>query len=179
MDGGEQILHMKKEEFEHYYKEYHALVFRIAFSEVKSHTDADDILQEVFLRLLRYDPKFKNKEHEKAWMIRTTINLCKDFFKNKWNQNRVYIEESEINAAEKMYFKIPYVKEDETLWAVLALKERYRQPLYLFYYEDYSIKEIARILSMPESTVKTNLRRGKEAVRELLLKKAQKGDDTL
>ncbi|MGN0290296.1 MAG: RNA polymerase sigma factor [Lachnospiraceae bacterium] len=72
---------MKKEEFERYYKEYHSLVFRVAFAEVKSHTDADDILQEVFLRLLRSRPQFENTEHEKAWMIRTTINLCKDLLR--------------------------------------------------------------------------------------------------
>lgn len=166
IDGGEQILHMKKEEFEHYYKEYHSLVFRVAFAEVKSHTDADDILQEVFLRLLRSRPQFENTEHEKAWMIRTTINLCKDFWKSKWNRDRIYIDE--IEEAEKVYFKVPYVKEDETLWAVLELNERYRQPIYLFYYEDYSIKEIAKILNIPESTVKTNLRRGREAVKEII-----------
>lgn len=128
---------MRKESLTYYFKEYYALIFRIAFSEVKNHADADDILQEVYLRLLRYEPDFQGKEHEKAWMIRTTINLCKDFMKNKWNQSMVGLE-------------------------------RYRQPLYLFYYEDYSILEIAEILDMQPNTVKTNLKRGREKIKAML-----------
>lgn len=166
---------MEKEQFEYYYKKYHSLVFRVAFTEVKSHADAEDILQEVFLRILRYRPEFEHTEHEKAWMIRTTINLCKDFLKSKWNNTTVGIDK--IAEAEKAYFKVPYVEQDDTLWAVLELKERYRQPLYLFYYEDYSIKEIARVLSLPENTVKTNLKRGRESVKELLEQKNQNGDE--
>lgn len=166
---------MEKEQFEYYYKEYHSLVFRIAFAEVKSHADAEDILQEVFFRILRYRPEFENTEHEKAWIIRTTINLCKDFFKSKWNNSTVGMDK--IAETEKSYFKVPYVEQDDTLWAVLELKERYRQPLYLFYYEDYSIKEIARALRLPENTVKTNLKRGRELVKELLGQKNRNGDE--
>lgn len=157
---------MEKEQFEYYFREYHSLIFRIAFTELKSHADAEDMVQEVFFRVLRYHPEFESTDHEKAWMIRCTINLCKDFLKNKWNSSTVGIDQ--LPGSEKAYLHLPYVQEDETLWAVLELKERYRQPLYLFYYEDYSIKEIAQVLNLPENTVKTNLRRGREAVRKLL-----------
>ncbi|MCI8327132.1 MAG: sigma-70 family RNA polymerase sigma factor [Lachnospiraceae bacterium] len=160
---------MEKEQFEYYFKEYHSLVLRVAFTETKSRADAEDILQEVFLKLLRYRPKFENAEHEKAWIIRATVNLCKDFLKSKWNNSTVGIDE--ISESEKPYFKVPYLEQDETLWAVLELKERYRQTLYLFYYEDYSIKEIARTLGLPENTVKTNLKRGREAVKKILERK--------
>lgn len=70
---------MEKTQFENYFKNYYALVFRIAFSELKSHADVDDIVQDVFLKLLLYQPAFESAEHEKAWLIRITINLCKDY----------------------------------------------------------------------------------------------------
>lgn len=166
---------MEKEQFEYYFKEYHSLIFRVAFTEVRSHADAEDILQEVFLRLLRYRPEFESREHEKAWILRITINLCKDFLKSKWNNSTVAMDK--IPETEKVYFKLPYAESDDTLWAVMELKERYRQPLYLFYYEDYSVKEIAKVLNMPENTVKTNLKRGREAVKELLEQNNENGDE--
>ena len=141
---------MEKTQFENYFKNYYALVFRIAFSELKSHADADDIVQDVFLKLLLYQPAFESTEHEKAWLIRITIGF------------------EHIPESEKAYFKVPHVESDDTLWAVLELKENYRRPLYLFYYEDYSIKEIAALLHIPENTVKTNLKRGREQVKKLL-----------
>ena len=157
---------MEKTQFENYFKNYYALVFRIAFSELKSHADADDIVQDVFLKLLLYPPAFESTEHEKAWLIRITINQCKDYQKNKWNNSTIGFEH--IPESEKAYFKVPHVESDDTLWAVLELKENYRRPLYLFYYEDYSIKEIAALLHIPENTVKTNLKRGREQVKKLL-----------
>ena len=144
---------MEKTQFENYFKNYYALVFRIAFSELKSHADADDIVQDVFLKLLLYQPAFES-------------NQCKDYRKNKWNNSTIGFEH--IPESEKAYFKVPHVESDDTLWAVLELKENYRRPLYLFYYEDYSIKEIAALLHIPENTVKTNLKRGREQVKKLL-----------
>ena len=113
-----------------------------------------------------YQPAFESAEHEKAWLIRITINLCKDYQKSKWNNSTIGFEH--IPESEKVYFKVPHVESDDTLWAVLELKEKYRRPLYLFYYEDYSIKEIAALLHIPENTVKTNLKRGREQVKKLL-----------
>lgn len=144
------------------------MLFRVAFAEVKSHADAEDIMQEVFIRLLQNQPEFKSTEHEKAWLIRTTLNLCRDFFKNKWRRSTTGLDA--VPEQEKLYMKVPYIEQDDTLWLVLSLKERYRQPLYLFYYEDYEVKEIADILEIPVNTVKTNLKRGREELKKLLLK---------
>lgn len=134
--------------------------------QMKRHADAEDVSQEVFVRLLKYEPQFENKEHEKAWFIKTTVNLCRDIMKSKWNSTTVSIEK--IPEQEKAYFRLPDTKEDETLWEVLELPGKYRDCLYFFYYEDYSIKEIAKILGMPENTVKTNLKRGREALKKRL-----------
>lgn len=157
---------MTRQVFETYFKEQYSLVYRVAFMQMKSHADAEDVVQEVFVRLLKYQPQFTDKEHEKAWFIRTAVNICKDIAKSKWHSTTVSIDKVPEN--EKEYFHAPFVKEDETLWAVMELPEKYRDSLYFFYYEDYSIKEIAQLLKMPENTVKTNLRRGKEALKKAL-----------
>lgn len=157
---------MTRQIFETYFREWYSLAYRVAFMQMKDHADAEDIAQEVFVRLLKYQPQFESREHEKAWFIRTTVNLCKDIIKSKWRSTTVSIEK--IPEQEKAYFSLPFAKEDETLWAVMELPEKYRDCLYFFYYEDYSIKEIAQILKVPENTVKTNLKRGREALKETL-----------
>ncbi|MBD5137467.1 MAG: sigma-70 family RNA polymerase sigma factor [Lachnospiraceae bacterium] len=159
---------MRKEQLEYFFQTYYSLVFRVAFMEVRSHCDAEDIRQEVFVRLLNYNPKFKSIEHEKAWMVRVTINLCRDFLKSKWNQSTVGLDS--IPMEEFGHFKSPYTEHNDTILDLIELPERYRQPLYLFYYEDYSIKEIAGVLEIPENTVKTNLKRGREELKKMLSK---------
>ncbi len=159
---------MTRQVFETYFKEQYSLVYRVAFMQMKGHADAEDALQEVFLRLLKYQPRFDNEEHEKAWFIRTTMNICKDILKSKWHNSTVSIDK--IQECEKKYFHLPYEQEDETIWTVLELPEKYKSCLYFFYYEDYSIKEIAQLLKIPENTVKTNLRRGREMLKAALEK---------
>lgn len=132
---------MDNKQLAHYFEAYYSLVYRVAFTQLKSHADTEDVVQEVFIRLLRYQPDFKSKEHEKAWMIKTAMNLCKDVLKSKWHKDVIGMEQ---------------------------VPESYKNCLYFFYYEDYSIKEIAKLLSLPENTVKTNLRRGREAVKNRL-----------
>lgn len=157
---------MTREKLETYFREYYALVYRVSFAQVKNHADAEDISQEVFIRLLRYEPEYQSREHEKAWMIRTTLNLCKDLLKSKWKSTSIGIEQ--VTEHEKEYFHLPYMKEDDTLWAVLELPEKYKNCLYLFYYEDYSIREIAAGLNMNENAVKANLKRGRERLKKVL-----------
>ncbi|MDE6750479.1 MAG: RNA polymerase sigma factor [Lachnospiraceae bacterium] len=159
---------MTRQIFETYFRKQYTLVYRVAFMQMKGHADAEDALQEVFVRLLKYQPQFESEEHEKAWFIRTTMNICKDILKSKWHSSTVSIDK--IPECEKKYFHLPHVKEDETLWAVLELPEKYKSCLYFFYYEDYSIKEIAQLMKIPENTVKTNLKRGREMLKAALEK---------
>lgn len=159
---------MEQNQLQRYFQEYYFVCYRVAFTLVKNHADAEDVVQEVIVRLLMYQPEFSGKEHERAWMIRTTMNLSKDLLKSKWHSSTVGMEE--VPEAERGYFQSPIEDADDTLWEVLRLPERYRNCLYLFYYEDYSIREIADILEEPENTVKTNLRRGRELLKELLRK---------
>lgn len=159
---------MTKEQMELYFKDYYPLAYRIAFSQMKNRADAEDIAQEVFIRLLLHGKEYENEAHEKAWMIRVTLNLCKDLQKSSWQKCRVGMEG--MPERKLVGIGIPFLEEDEMLPLVLELPEHYKNCLYLFYYEDYSIKETADILGMQENTVKTNLRRGREKLKELLEK---------
>lgn len=157
---------MTNRQLENYFKTYYAPCYRIAFTQMKTRSDAEDVVQEVFLRLLKYQPGFASLDHEKAWMIRTTLNLCRDVLKSRWSST---IRMEELSIEDKNSYVNPYVDTDDTLWTLLELPHMYRICLYLFYYEDYSIKEIAQAIEEPENTVKTRLKRG----RELLKKKLQ------
>jgi RNA polymerase sigma-70 factor, ECF subfamily len=159
---------MSKEQIEEYFRKYYACVYRAAFSQVKSHGDAEDVLQEVFIRLLRYQPDFESSEHEKAWIIRTTLNLCKDLQKSKWNSTTVGIDKIVETDLQKSCFTHKLMEEDNLLQVVLSLPEKYRNCLFFFYYEDYSIKELASLLGMTENTVKTNLKRGREILKDTI-----------
>ena len=149
-----------KERLEQIFRDYYQLIYRVAFSQVKNHADAEDITQEVFLKIIRHD--------ERAWIVRVTINLCRDLLKSKWHKTSVSMEE--VSEAQRGSCENFTEIQDDMMWAVLQLPEKYRNCLYLFYYEDYSIKEIAQSLEMPENTVKTNLKRGRQALKEFLEK---------
>ncbi|MDE7015268.1 MAG: sigma-70 family RNA polymerase sigma factor [Kineothrix sp.] len=161
------MLRNKEKEAEAPFEKYKDILYRIAFSNMKSKADAEDVVQEAFCRYLKAEPVFDNENHEKAWFIRVVINICYDIQKSAWFSRTVAFDE--VPESEMEHFKLPFVEEDETLWHVMALPAAYRNPLYLFYYEDYSIKEIARIMELGEGTVKTRLRRGREMVKERIL----------
>ena len=148
-------------------EEYQTMLYRIAFSNMKNRADAEDVVQEAFLRYMKDEKPILNREHEKAWLIRTTIHICMDILKSSWHRRTVALDES--LTAETRSVWLPYqIKDDRTLEAVLQLPVHYRNPIYLFYYEDYSIQEIAGVLNEKEGTIKTRLRRGREEVKKIL-----------
>ncbi|MCM1122562.1 MAG: sigma-70 family RNA polymerase sigma factor [Eubacterium sp.] len=147
--------------------EYQTMLYRIAFSNMRNRADAEDAVQEAFLRYMKDEKPIQNREHEKAWLIRTTIHICMDILKSGWRQRTVALNESLMAETKSVY--LPYqIKDDKTLEAVLKLPVHYRNPIYLFYYEDYSIQEIAGVLNEKEGTIKTRLRRGREEVKKIL-----------
>ena len=140
---------------------YAPMLNRLAFAYVKSVHDAEDVVQEVFLAYLKKMPKFENDEHEKAWLLRVTINKSRNARKSAWFKKRSELEEIEYISDEKR----------SILESVLALKEKYRLPIHLHYYSGYSINEIAAILGEKPATIGTRLARGRK-----LLKKTLEGD---
>ncbi|MGL4913264.1 MAG: RNA polymerase sigma factor [Romboutsia sp.] len=132
---------------------------KVAFSYLKNVSEAEDITQEVFLTLFESSKKFEDDEHLKAWLIRVTINKCKNHLKSSWFKNRNELPED-----------LAYMpkEESELLQAVLSLSSKYRIPIHLYYYEGYSIKEISEILEEPMATVGTRLARGRKKLKNLI-----------
>lgn len=157
-----------EEQFSHLAKKYMDTVFRLAFNYLKSQSEADDVTQEVLIKLYRTDKEFENEEHIKHWLIRVTINECKKAFLSPWKR----IEPIE-DYASTLSFTSP--EHGELFYAVMDLPKKYRVPIFLYYYEDYSCEEISSFLSIANATVRTRLRRG----REILKTKIQEGENNV
>ena len=153
---------MTEEKFCQYYEKYKNTVYSVIFNYVQNTEDTADLLQEVFIKLLAAEDNFQSDEHLKAWLIRVSVNLCKNHLRSIKTRKIVPLEED-----------IPFFDEkadSDLLKIVFTLPEKYRIPLHLFYYEEYSIKEIGDILNMPEATVKIRLKRGREKLSKILNK---------
>ena len=148
---------------------YADMVRRICVVYLKNKEDTEDIFQEVFLKYLLRQEDFQSHAHEKAWLIRVTINSCKDLLKSFFRK-RVYRVDS-MNEIEKEPGYAPPRAENndrEALDAVLSLPEKYRQVIYLQYYEGYAVTEIAKILNKNENTIYTWSSRAKQRLRKIL-----------
>lgn len=139
---------------------YSPMLLRLAAARLSSPADAEDAVQEAFLRLLTTHPVFRDAEHEKAWLIRTTLHRACDIRKSAARRN-LPLEEAVLAAA-------PEAEEGDLLAAVRALPDKYGAVIHLHYYEGYSIGEIANLLGVPAPTVGTRLARGRERLRRLL-----------
>lgn len=137
-------------------------VRRLCMIHLKNYADTEDIFQTVFLKYVLSSVSFENEEHERAWFIRVTINACKDLLKNFFRSHTVSIDEVLEQPAE--------MQEDnrEVLEAVLSLPARYRDVVYLHYYEEYTAPEIGKILGKNVNTIYTLLNRAKKILRKKL-----------
>ncbi len=137
-------------------------VYRVCFTYMKNPSDTEDMVQNTFLKLISYNKPFLNYEHEKAWLIVTAGNICKDFLKSKWSK-RENISDYENSLLLYDNFDI-----DETLIAVMALPDKYKTSIYLYYYEGFSCKEIAGIMHRPKATIRVYLHKGRQILKERL-----------
>ncbi|MBD5139425.1 MAG: sigma-70 family RNA polymerase sigma factor [Ruminococcus sp.] len=143
------------------------MVYRICFMRLKSAEEAEDAVQDIFLRYLKKPKEFSDSEHEKAWFITAARNYCKDVFKFCGRHRRVDMESLPEQAE---MAGSPENEESELFEKLMSLPEKYREILYLYYYEDYPTKEIAKLLGRNESTVRTQLSKGRERLKKLLQK---------
>lgn len=129
---------------------------------LKSYADTEDIFQTVFLKYVLSSVEFENAEHEKAWFIRVTINACKDLLKSFFHRH--------VTSLDEILEKPAQMQEGhrEVLKAVLSLPQKYREVVYLHYYEGYTAPEISRILGKKVNTIYTLLTRSKQMLREKL-----------
>lgn len=146
------------------FEKHSDMVMRICYINLRNSEDAKDVFQEVFIKLFTVDKKFDSDEHMKAWLIRVAINKCNDLHKSFWNKNTQSISDLEIVFNQK--------NETDVMDAVLSLPQKYKDPIYLHYYEGYTVPEISTIIGQKENTVYSNLHRAKKELREKL------GDDT-
>lgn len=162
-------MRINQDNIEGYFSKYKDNVFAIGFNYFKNAQDADDCVQETFMKLLRGDEEFESEEHIRNWIIRVAINECKRVTLSSWFKKKESIDDY----ADSLYFKEP---EDEQLFTtVMKLPLKYRRVLHLFYYEGYSVKEIAEMLDQSESSVTTQLGRARAKLK-LELKEAWKDE---
>jgi RNA polymerase sigma-70 factor (ECF subfamily) len=154
---------VQNESIETVIQRYKGTVYSVALSYVNSRDDADDIFQEVFLIYFRTNPQFNDEEHRKAWLIRTTINCSKRVVDSTYRKRTVPMDEMEEES-----FEFQTKEENAVYVALQALPEKYRTVLPLFYFEDMSIDMICKVLDLKSSTVKVQLMRGREMMKEKL-----------
>lgn len=145
---------------------YADTVRRLCMIHLKNHADTEDIFQTVFLKYALSSVPFENDEHEKAWLIRVTLNACKDLLKSFFRSRTVSLDEIMEQPAKAS------PDHREILEAVLSLPPKYRDVVYLYYYEEYTAPEIGRVLGRNVNTVYTLLNRSRKMLQEKL-----KGDD--
>lgn len=145
---------------------YGNLVYRLCFVYLKNKPDVDDAYQDIFLKLMEKKPVFENDEHLKAWLIKVATNHCKNMLRfQMFHRNEEVTED------------IPdrQTPSDSMLSRVMALPLKYRNVIYLHYYEGYKTKEIALMLKKNEATIRTNLMRAKDALRKEMEKEEDNG----
>jgi len=153
--------YMNRDNADYLVNKYADTILKISYMYLKQTQDAEDICQDVFMKLLAKDYQFADPSAEKAWIIRTTINACKDHLRTSfWKRVAVLDEDYDIPA--------PKEPESDLLPLVMELPKNYRISIYLHYYEGYQVKEIASILRKPENTVSAYLARGRKKLKSVL-----------
>lgn len=153
---------MENERFERAAMMYMDNVFAVAFNYFRDPSEADDIVQEVLFKLLKSDVKFESDEHIRNWMLKVAVNQCRRVSVSSWFRKTMPLEEY----AGSLKYEDP--EQSALFFAVMDLPKKYRIVIHLFYYEDYSTAEIAEMLRMNESTVRTRLRRARMKLKEVL-----------
>lgn len=143
---------------------YGNAMYRIACSYCRCHADAEDIVQSAFEKLLMTKTEFQDEQHLKKWLIRVTVNEARNLCNSFWKKHMVSWENSKTIQA----YDFSYPEHSELYEAVLKLPVKYRSVVHLYYYEDYSVKEIAQILRLRETTVQTQLMRARKKLKMML-----------
>ena len=145
-------------------KRYSSMVYRLAYARTRNYADAEDIYQEVFLKLARADISFENQEHVKAWLLRVTVNCSVNLFRSAWRRHVQPVEALPERASPR---------DDDDRYEALnraldILPARYRAVIHLYYYEEMSVDEISAVLSTKPATIRSRLARGRERLKREL-----------
>ncbi|MBR2781914.1 MAG: RNA polymerase sigma factor [Oscillospiraceae bacterium] len=143
------------------FERHYRMLYRICFTYMKNAADTEDAVQETFYRLISRQPLFDSPEHEKAWLIRTASNICRNALKHWWRKHEDLADHED--AAESAP-----PETGDVLQAVMSLPEKYKTAVYLYYYEGYSSAETAELLQKPPSTIRNYLHEARAILRERL-----------
>lgn len=152
---------------------YLATLYKIAFLQLKNAEDAEDVVQEVFCQYIKTDKFFESEDHERAWLIKVTLNACRKLWRSAWYRHNAPMPENMFSddMAEDGRPENDYIRREENaelMKAVWELPDKYREVIHLFYYEELSVKEIADICGRQESTVTSQLTRGRNILKKRL-----------
>ncbi len=136
-------------------------VYRVCYAFMKNPADTEDAVQDTFFQLIKSGPSFESEEHEKAWLIRTASNICKNALRHWWRRRENIEDFHDFPGSEG-------IETDEVLQTVMNLPGKYKAVVYLYYYEGYSSVEIAEILKKPQSTVRNYLHDARAILKERL-----------
>lgn len=154
---------MSDVEFTEAVRRYSDTLFRICYSCCKNRSDAEDLVQNVFLKLCRHGEAFNDGEHMKSWLIRVAINECRSYLSSPWHLRVICSIDDERLSDEEISLETP--EQSELFLAVRALPPKYRMVIHLYYYENYSVSEIADMLGIKETTVQTQLMRARHKLK--------------
>lgn len=149
----------KEQEFTAVYEMYVDDIYRLCFSFMKNHMDAEDAVQETFLKYYYSEKYFNTEQHLKAWLIVTASNYCKDLLKQAFRKQKNLDDFREIAGEDEQHI-------DEMMEMVMNLPEKYKTIVYLYYYEGYNSREIARLLHKPDSTIRTYLQKARKILKQ-------------
>lgn len=153
---------MKNVDYERLVEKYVNDIYRVAVNSCKNRYDAEDIVQETFMKLMNSNIEFSDDEHAKYWLIRVTVNQCHNFWNTAWKRKVSSVEEQYVEPSFSMQ------ENSELFYAVQELPVKYREVVHLYYYEEMKVKEIATILHIKESAVQTRLARARGKLKEAL-----------
>ncbi|WP_303803867.1 sigma-70 family RNA polymerase sigma factor [Ruminococcus flavefaciens] len=154
---------MDSEKMTEIYDKYSNAVYRMAFAYCKNKADAEDIMQEVFISRFSADIVFEDETKEKSWLLKVTVNKCRDLFRSlryKYSLTSIPLEEASLVCETQ--------EESDVYHAVMSLPKKYRTVIHLFYYEEYSIKEISAITGDKETAIQTQLYRARKKLKNIL-----------
>jgi len=137
-------------------------IYRVCYTYMKNPADTEDAVSETFIKMIKSAPAFESEEHEKAWLIRTAVNVCKDILKAWWRRNENIADYSDVLKTEHN------PDADDLLEAVLSLPDKYKAVVHLYYYEGYSSVRISEILRKPRSTILNHLSEARAILRKKL-----------
>lgn len=160
---------MTEEVFEQKARTYGDTIFRVAYHAVKNRQEAEDVAQTVLLKLYLHQDSFEDEDHLKHWLLRVTVNESRKVLRSAWRRRTIPLEGWDGPTEESE-------KDGTVLEAVMALEAKYRLPIYLYYYEDCSVKEVAQILRTNPSTIQTRMQRARDKLKIALTDDEKEGN---